>query len=116
MTDVTFSQRLQLLTRPDNRYIVDAVNGMMHRVGVISQIPYVKEWGIANLIMWKKLKDVIRFRDATKEIAVSRINMKQEGLHDAFQNLLNAKDPETDEGLSLPEILVESAVLVVAGR
>jgi len=116
MTDVTFSQQFQLLTRPDYRYIVDSINNMMHRAGVISQIPYVKEWGIGNLIMRKKLIDAAKFRDATKKLAVGRMNMKQEGQKDAFQNILNAKDPESGEGLPLPEILVEAAVLVVAGR
>ena len=116
MTDVIFSQQFQLLTRPDYRYIVDSINNMMHRAGVISQIPYVKEWGIGNLIMRKKLRDAAKFRDATKKLAVGRMNMKQEGQKDAFQNILNAKDPESSEGLPLPEILVEAAVLVVAGE
>lgn len=47
---------------------------------------------------------------------MARINKPPEGRRDVFQNVLDAKDPETGQPLPLPEMLSEVAVLIVAGR
>ena len=37
-------------------------------------------------------------------------------VEDIFASLLKAKDPETEEGFSLPELVSESSLLIVAGK
>lgn len=116
MTDVTFSQRKSLMTRLDNRGIIDVIHSMMNRVGVISQIPTTREYKADRVILPKGFLSSLKFKQEVQRIAMARINEPQEGRRDVFQNLLDAKDPESGQSLPLPELLSECGVLIVAGK
>ncbi|OAP60083.1 hypothetical protein AYL99_05085 [Fonsecaea erecta] len=118
MTDVIFSVKRHLIENPDHRWITTCIERMMHRVGVISMVPWTKWWGLG--LHWLIVRDGVRatlqFQEVAKDIATTRMQQKQsEGKKDVFQNLLNAKDAETGEDMPLPELMAEASLLIVAG-
>ncbi|KAH6704365.1 putative cytochrome P450 [Leptodontidium sp. MPI-SDFR-AT-0119] len=116
MANVVFSHPLDLLSRPDNRYIVHAIDDMMYRVGVLSQIPQLLKWRASKWIIPKGKSSGNRFVEKATQIAMARLQgAALEGHRDAFQNLIDAKDSETGEGLPIPELLAETVTLIVAG-
>ncbi|KAH9211037.1 cytochrome P450 [Leptodontidium sp. 2 PMI_412] len=116
MANVVFSHPLDLLSRPDNRFIVHATDDMMYRVGVLSHIPRLLKWKALKWIISKGQLSAIRFFEKATQIAMTRLQgAALEGHRDAFQNLMEAKDSETGEGLPIPELLAESVTLIVAG-
>ena len=116
MADVTFSYPLDLLTRTENRFIVDIIDRMMYRVGVLSQVPQMIKWKLGALVIPSGRLAVYRFRRLAKEIAMARVQRTTaDDRRDVFKNLIDAKDSETGEKLALPELLAETGVLIVAG-
>lgn len=116
MADVTFSYPLDLLTRTENRFIVDVIDRMMYRVGVLSQVPQMIKWKLGALVIPSGRLAVYRFRRLAKEIAMARVQRTTaDDRRDVFKNLIDAKDSETGEKLALPELLAETGVLIVAG-
>ncbi|KIY00707.1 uncharacterized protein Z520_03372 [Fonsecaea multimorphosa CBS 102226] len=118
MTDVIFSVKRHLIENSHYRWITTCIERMMHRIGVLSMVPWTRWWGLG--LHWLIMPDGVRasaqFTDEAKYFATAR--MKQQlpkGKKDVFQNLLNAKDAETGEGLPLPELLAEAGLLIVAG-
>lgn len=103
------------MTRSDNRFIINTINNMMHRTGVWSQMPWVKKYFLDRVFLRKEYLKAIEFKKEVEKIAMARIEKPQDGRRDAFQNILDAKDPETGQGLPLPETLGETGILVVAG-
>jgi len=114
MADVIFSGRLELMTRPDKRFIVDIIDALQHRVGVLSQIPFVYDLGLQRYVLPEGYKAAKRFKDASIDIVMGRVKSEKEHM-DAYASLLNAKDPETGKGLDMNELIAEAGVLIIAG-
>ncbi len=69
-------------------------------------------------ILFRSLTDGTRRYEAFSK-AQSDERIKQGNnceVNDIFASLLEAKDPETGEGFSLPELVSESSLLIVAGK
>ena len=114
MADVVFSGQLDLMSREDKRYMIPIIDDLQYRIGVLSQIPWVYDWGIARSLMRKGYQSALRFREATAGIVTSRVK-SQEKHQDAYQSLIDAKDPETGKGLGMDEMIAEASVLIIAG-
>ena len=64
----------------------------------------------------KMAKDMETFKSLSEKQAETRMKKSQNvKTKDVFYYLLNAKDPETGEGLSVPELVSEAGVLMIAG-
>jgi cytochrome P450 len=77
------------------------------------------KWGLDKIFIRNLTMDRWNFimnsrAEATKR-AKERVEAGHEAKKDFFFYLLNAKDPETGEGLSMPELWGEANVLMVAG-
>jgi hypothetical protein len=116
MADVIFSNHLDLMNRPDNRFLVHTIETMMHRVGVLSQVPQMIKWGLDFVVLPYGKKAAGAFKQMATKIAVTRVQLAASNDHrDAFKNLLDAKDPETGKGFQMMELRAETGVLIVAG-
>ncbi|EXJ68907.1 uncharacterized protein A1O5_07839 [Cladophialophora psammophila CBS 110553] len=118
MTDVIFSVKRHLIENPDYRWITSCIESMMNRIGVVSMVPWTRWWGLG--LHWAIKPDgvraYLRFHDEAEYFAKARMKQQlPEGRKDVYQNLLNAKDAQTGEGLPLPELLAETGLLIVAG-
>lgn len=118
MTDVTFSVKRHLIENPSYRWITTCIEKMMNRVGVISMVPWTRYGytGLHWLLLPQGVLAALKFRDEAMYFAKTRLQQENlpEGRKDVFSNLQNAKDPETGNGLPLPEVLAEAGVLIVA--
>jgi hypothetical protein len=115
MTDVIFSKRMHLLTRPDYRYIYVAMERLMDGVGVLSQIPIWKRLRLDYLFLRGSVKGEMIFRQEATKIAMGRLKQSSSS-PDIYQKLIDATDPETELRLSIPELLANTALLIVAGK
>ena len=69
-------------------------------------------------ILFRKLTDSTREYEAfskTQSDARIKEGSKYE-TKDIYASLLEAKDPETGEGLTVPELVSESSLLIIAGE
>jgi hypothetical protein len=118
MTDVVFSVKRHLVENPEYRWITSCIENTMHRVGVISQIPWAIWWGIGLhwFVVPSGVLAVLRFSGEVLSFVSERTSRPpSDGRKDVYQNLLNAKDPDTGGALSTREVRSESAILIVAG-
>src|SRR4051794_8257949 len=76
-------------------------------------------WHLDQLFIHKLTNDRWRFiqnsRAEASQRAQERTKAGRDAKKDFFYYLLNAKDPETGEGLTIPELWGESNVLMIAG-
>jgi hypothetical protein len=80
-------------------------------------IPWTRWWGIGLhwLLVPGGVLAFVKFMGEVEYFIKTRLSIvPSEGKRDVYQNLLNAKDPETGEELGQPELLAEAGVLIVA--
>jgi hypothetical protein len=82
-------------------------------------IPWTRWWGFGLhwLIIPTGVLAFLKFFGEVEYFVKTRMSTPlPEGRRDVYQNLHNAKDPETGEGLSHSELHAEAGVLIVAVR
>src|SRR4051794_27380373 len=76
-------------------------------------------WGLDQIFIRKLTRDrwnfIMNSRVEANERAKERTQIGHDAKKDFFYYLLNAKDPETGNGLTTPELWGESNVLMIAG-
>lgn len=77
-------------------------------------MPPIANWKLDNILFRELTKKRAEYAKYCMGLAAQRTKSITDH-KDFFHYLLNAKDPETGEGFSMPEIWAESALLVVAG-
>lgn len=115
MTSVIYGLSYDLQEKKEFRYIIPAISGLNVRTGVICQ---------SAIISWRRLdrrlfKHAIRCRNAfvgfVERLMKDRMCAKSiEG--DAFSLLLRAKDPHTQQAMTIQQLGSESINLIVAGE
>jgi cytochrome P450 len=117
MADVIFSHPLDLMSRTENRFIVETIKTLIHRVGVLSQVPHIIKLKLNSLIFRKGKRATEVFVQMATKIALARVQRSVADDHrDAFKVLIDAKDSETGQNLDMRELLAETGVLIVAGK
>ncbi|CAP62135.1 uncharacterized protein PODANS_0_1540 [Podospora anserina S mat+] len=91
--DLCFGKAFHMLDRPDNRYAVDLVGVAAQRHLLCGTMPIVNKLSLDKILFHK--------------IATDR--------RDFLYHLLKARDPETGQGFTTPELWGESNLLIIAG-
>jgi cytochrome P450 len=121
MGDLVFGKSFGTLsTIPENRGAIRLLGRAARRNYVIGAMPTLHQWGLECWIPpFRGLYlDRLQYLAFGKRQVVERSNntsLDTSGRKDIFSYLLNAKDPETGEGLPKSELWMEGNTLIVAG-
>ncbi|OOF94194.1 hypothetical protein ASPCADRAFT_208737 [Aspergillus carbonarius ITEM 5010] len=115
MSDVLFGEHYNMVTSDEHRYVVKAIEDSNVRTSVLAQAPILafRRWDrklFAESILARN-----KFIQFVNTLLQRRFKAAKSARQDVFTFLLDAKDPETQQSLSLAEIGAETTTLVVAG-
>ncbi len=116
MGEFGFGNDFNMLEKEDNRFIIDAIAASNLRTSVYAQLPELAKFKLEKILYPKGAKMRQRFLDLTGNLAESRASLPKDHKGDLFSLVVEAKDPETGKGFSLPELWSESKFLIVAGK
>jgi cytochrome P450 len=115
MTEIMFSTCFDLMDNTDYHYIPDALHVMMHRNGVVAQVPWLMK--LKKYIMPAGKRAEEAFVKLYRGIASARVTSDSGAVRkDVFNTVLCAKDPETGKGLDMMELFAEACGMVIAGK
>ena len=102
-------------TRPENRFLIEAIAASNIRTSIYAQFPDLAKFRLEKILYPRGYIMRQKFLDLTRSFAESRVNESKDAKNDLFAFVVDAKDPETGEGFTLPELWSESKFLIVAG-
>ena len=111
-----FGRDFEMQSRTDNRFLIDAIATSNIRTSIYAQFPELAKFKMERILYPRGYILRKRFLDLTREFAESRVRAGKNAKQDLFSFIVDAKDPETGEGFSLPELWSESKFLIVAGK
>ncbi|CAI7628902.1 unnamed protein product [Penicillium discolor] len=119
MGELCFGKSFDMLISETRRYKVGLVDRAANRHYVCGLWMPLDTWGLDQIFIRKLTRDrwnfIMNSRVEANERAKERTQIGRDAKKDFFYYLLNAKDPETGNGLSTPELWGESNVLMIAG-
>ncbi|CAG7943360.1 unnamed protein product [Penicillium salamii] len=119
MGELCFGKSFDMLISDSLRYKVGLVDRAANRHYVCGLWMPLDTWGLDQIFIRKLTRDrwnfIMNSRVEANERAKERTQIGRDAKKDFFYYLLNAKDPETGNGLSTPELWGESNVLMIAG-
>lgn len=120
MSHLVYGTSYELLTNPDDHWVIDGVLGQMRRISFLTLLPELEDMRFDRLLFPDARRKAYRFSIKSREIMEARKNKEssgsQEGRADLFSKLFAAKDPETGESLSDKQLWAESNLMIIAGR
>ena len=122
MGEFGFGQSFELQTKPDNRFLIEAVVATGHKAGVYVQYPRLQFLQLDKLFYRRGLRIREKYLNLMARLVRERMSVQKEekgggvkGKEDLFANLVDAKDPETGRGFTESELWAESRFLLIAG-
>lgn len=116
MGDLCFGKAFGMLERPDNRFAIDLIGNAAHRHLICGTYLPIHEYHLDKLLFRKIAAGRARYMQYSKGQAAERMKMGMDvDRKDFFYYLLKAKDPETGNGFTTPELWGESNLLIIAG-
>ncbi|PFH57170.1 hypothetical protein XA68_15415 [Ophiocordyceps unilateralis] len=114
--DLSFGKAFHMLERPDNRFALELVEAATTRHLICGTMPIVDRLKIDKLLFPKMAAGRARYMAYSKAQLTERTKLGDEtDRRDFFYHLLKARDPETGQGFSTPELWGESNLLIIAG-
>ncbi|EQL02115.1 Cytochrome P450 family protein [Ophiocordyceps sinensis CO18] len=114
--DLSFGKAFRMLERPDNRFALELVEAAATRHLICGTMPIVDKLKIDKLLFPKLAAGRARYMAYSKAQLTERTKLGEEtDRRDFFYYLLKARDPETGQGFSTPELWGESNLLIIAG-
>lgn len=116
MGDLCFGKAFGMLEHPDNRFAIDLIGNAAHRHLICGTYLPIHEWHLDKFLFRKIAAGRARYMQYSKGQAAERMKMGLDvDRKDFFYYLLKAKDPETGNGFTTPELWGESNLLIIAG-
>lgn len=116
MGDLCFGKAFGMLERPDNRFAIDLISNAAHRHLMCGTYLPLHDYHVDKILFRKIAGMRERYMQFSKAQAAERMKMGEDvDRKDFFYYLLQAKDPETGKGFSVPELWGESNLLIIAG-
>jgi cytochrome P450 len=116
MASVVFSGKYDMLGSEQNRPVLEAILESNVRMGTLFQYPALGHWKIHKRFFPTAIVARSIFVSFVTRMVGDRIKLgKSQTPHDVFSFMAKAKDPETDQGLTMNELGAESTTLIVAG-
>ncbi|KAM3565576.1 hypothetical protein MY1884_000109 [Beauveria asiatica] len=114
--DLSFGKAFHMLERPDNRFALELVEAATTRHLICGTMPIVDKLKIDRFLFPKLADGRARYMTYSKGQLTERTKLGEEtDRRDFFYYLLKARDPETGQGFSTPELWGESNLLIIAG-
>jgi hypothetical protein len=110
-----FGHSLRLQTEPNNRFLIKGMAFSNYRINAYMQFPLMKRLGMEIVLFPFLYFGRKRYFSVIQMMTRNRIAAGTETKNDLFSNVVDAKDPETGEGLSLADLWHEAVFLFVAG-
>ncbi|KAI8931197.1 hypothetical protein NX059_011547 [Plenodomus lindquistii] len=117
MSNMVFYSPQDLLNKPDERHLVHGIEDIVFFTGLELEWPWlVPLRRFKDIFFRKQMKQVRAFDKSATAMVHSRLGLAQQKqeVNDVFGSLLKGGGPE-DHGLSVPELVADAFVLVVAG-
>ena len=115
MSDVVFGEAFDLLEKPENRFVPECIEGSNVRTSVLVQAAELSTRRLDRYLFPQAILARNRFIGFVSRLLKARMSAAPLKRRDVFSFLLSAKDPETQQSLSMAEIGAESTTLIVAG-
>ncbi|THC95861.1 hypothetical protein EYZ11_004639 [Aspergillus tanneri] len=115
MSEVLFGEAYNMKTKEEHRYVVKSIEDSNVRLSVLAQAPILGFRRLDRYLFSESIQGRNKFIKFINALLHSRFKSVKSARQDVFNFLLDAKDPETHQGLSLAEIGAETTTLVVAG-
>ena len=116
MGQLGFGQSFELQTKPDNRFLIEAVTAASHRSGVYLQYPELARLKLEKVLYPRVARMRQKFAQLITYLIKTRLQADESSQRDLFSFMADAKDPETGQGFSEQELWSESRVIVLAGE
>ncbi|KAF2490392.1 benzoate 4-monooxygenase cytochrome P450, partial [Lophium mytilinum] len=114
MLDIIYGRRSEMVTKEDNRYLLEAIEKSNIRVGVLMPLWYLKGSSIERYLFPSSI--VARYKFLTFVKALLKTNDDERSESSARKSVYSImKGSEDKEGLGPNEIAAESTNLIVAG-
>ena len=116
MGDLAFGKSFGMLESPDSRFALDLVAACARRNLICGSYPFLHTYGLDKVLFSRLVAMRQKFvRFAGIQAAERAKRGMDVDRKDFFHYLLEAKDPESGQGFSQPELWSESGTLIVAG-
>ncbi|KAL7805836.1 cytochrome P450 [Trichoderma aethiopicum] len=114
--DLSYGKAFRMLESPDNRFALDLVEAATTRHLLCGTMPIVDKLKFDKIMFPKLAAGRARYMAYSKAQLTERTKLGEEtDRRDFFYYLLKARDPETGQGFSTPELWGESNLLIIAG-
>lgn len=114
--DLSFGKAFHMLESPDNRFALGLVEAATTRHLICGTMPVVDRLKLDKVLFPGLAAGRARYMAYSKGQLTERTKLGEEtDRRDFFYYLLKARDPETGQGFSTPELWGESNLLIIAG-
>ncbi|CAM1504056.1 Fc.00g016470.m01.CDS01 [Cosmosporella sp. VM-42] len=114
--DLSFGKAFHMLESPDNRFALGLVEAATTRHLICGTMPIVDRLKLDKVLFPGLAAGRARYMAYSKGQLTERTKLGEEtDRRDFFYYLLKARDPETGQGFSTPELWGESNLLIIAG-
>lgn len=114
--DLCFGKAFHMLERPDNRYAIDLVGVAAQRHLICGTMPIVNKLNLDKVLFHKIAAGRAQYLNYSRTQLAERTKLGDDtDRRDFFYHLLQARDPETGQGFTTPELWGESNLLIIAG-
>ncbi|GFP54894.1 hypothetical protein ACSS6W_002789 [Trichoderma asperelloides] len=114
--DLCYGKSFRMLESEDNRFALDLVEAATTRHLVCGTMPIVNSLKLDKYMFPALAAGRARFMAYSKAQLTERTKLGEDAdRRDFFWYLLKARDPETGEGFTTPELWAESNLLIIAG-
>ncbi|KAL9074807.1 MAG: hypothetical protein Q9157_004239 [Trypethelium eluteriae] len=111
-----FGQSFEMQNSDRNHFIIDLIKAASRISGVFAQYPKLAKYRIERFANPEISAARQRFGKLTKELAETRLLNHQNTKVDLFTFIIDAEDPETQQGFTLNELWAESRLFTIAGQ
>ena len=114
--DLSFGKAFHMLESPVNRFALDLVEAATTRHLICGTMPIVNTFKLDKFLFPNLAAGRARYMGYSKGQLSERTKLGEDSdRRDFFYYLLKARDPETGQGFSTPELWAESNLLIIAG-
>ena len=113
MGDFAFGQSLELQSKADNRFFIDAVNAVNHRFGIYFQYPSLAKLKLKRFLYLNIAVTLMKYGQLMNQLGKTRVSTDIGTRRDFFSFTGGVRD---SEGFTEKELWSESRFLLVAGK
>lgn len=114
--DLCYGKAFHMLESPENRYALDLVAAATKRHLICGTMPEIDRFRLDKFLFPEIAAGRARYMAYSKAQLTERTKLGDDtDRRDFFYHLLKARDPETGQGFTTPELWAESNLLIIAG-